>query len=208
MTKPMLAAKLWLCYQRNRPRDAAEMAEREAMITGLLWLVERIAREQKRIFLHVPTEDLYQAGCVGLVDAADRYVPCPGGFERFAWFKIMGAIVDSQKRTQFRNALAPSMDAFRDDQDGWLPAELNTSSDPLPDEILEREQRRTLLAKAWATLAPADAELLAAWAEGKTNRQQCRISGLSENYTRLRIEQLIGRLRGMMLQPPAVCRAA
>jgi RNA polymerase sigma factor (sigma-70 family) len=178
------------------------------MIVGLLPLVHRIAREQKRIFLHVPIEDLYQAGCVGLVDAADRYVPCPGGFERFAWFKIMGAIVDSQKRRQFRDSMTPSFNEISDERDGWLPAELNTSTDPLQDEILELEQRRELLAKAWATLAPGDAELLTAWAEGQTNRQQCRISGLSENYTRLRVEQLIGRLRGMILQPQPDCRAA
>lgn len=39
-------------------------------------------------------EDAYQAGCVGLVQAARRYVPGKASFRTYAWRRVRGALLD------------------------------------------------------------------------------------------------------------------
>ncbi len=194
-----LAQRLWQCYRlQSRLSDPAERAEREAMIFEQLPVVSRLAREQKRIFLHVPFDDLYQAGCCGLVEAADRYEPQPSGFARFAYFRIRGAIIDSQKRQAWREfAKSVSSDAIAERFDGWLPGDIAVCRDPLPDELIARDQVRSQLAAALRELPDQDSRLLRAWMSGESVGKQCRISGMNANYTRSRVEQIIGRVRAM-----------
>ncbi|HWE51378.1 MAG TPA: sigma-70 family RNA polymerase sigma factor [Bryobacteraceae bacterium] len=161
-------------------------------------IVRRIAKEQSRVFVHVQIEDLEQQGYVGLLEAARRYDPAAGSFGAFAYFRIRGAIVDAHKRRRWREEMLESLQAIAAAHDGWLPPSIATCPLPRPDELAARGQMAAKLANALGALASEDAELLRAWAEGAPIREQCEISGMSPNYTRDRVAQLIGRVRALI----------
>jgi hypothetical protein len=62
---------------------------------------------------------------LGLVSAANRYDPRVGAFAPFAYWRIRGEMVDSQKRRAFREAQHLSLDAIAAANDGWLPPEID-----------------------------------------------------------------------------------
>lgn len=86
------AAALAPATPRARP-EAESAAE-------YLPLVERVARRMvRRLPSHVRVEDLVSAGVVGLLEAMERFDPArPTEFERFAEFRIKGAILDELRR--------------------------------------------------------------------------------------------------------------
>ena len=72
-------------------------AEQELVMSEHLPLVRFIARRiHERLPQHVPIEDLYSAGVVGLLDAFGRFDPSKQvKFGSYAQFRIRGAIIDS-----------------------------------------------------------------------------------------------------------------
>lgn len=66
-------------------------------------LVKQIAfRFVCRMPSHIEVEDLIQAGMIGLLEAADRYVPCKGAaFRTYAALRIRGAILDSVRKSDW-----------------------------------------------------------------------------------------------------------
>jgi RNA polymerase sigma factor FliA len=82
-----------------RPSGSRDLltAEQELVMTEHLPLVRFIARRiHERLPQHVPIEDLYSAGVLGLLDAFGRFDPSQQvKFSTFARFRIHGAILDS-----------------------------------------------------------------------------------------------------------------
>jgi RNA polymerase sigma factor FliA len=78
------------------PRDLLT-AEQERVMDEHLPIVRLIARRiHERLPQHVPIEDLYSAGVVGLLDAFGRFDPSKQVlFRTYAQFRIRGAILDS-----------------------------------------------------------------------------------------------------------------
>lgn len=78
------------------PRDLPA-AERERLMAEHLPLVRFIARRiHKGLPQHVPVEDLYSAGVLGLLDALGKFDPSKKIlFRTYAQFRIRGAILDS-----------------------------------------------------------------------------------------------------------------
>jgi RNA polymerase sigma factor FliA len=78
------------------PRDLLT-AEQERVMAEHLPLVRLIARRiHERLPQHVPIEDLYSAGVLGLLDAFGRFDPSKQVlFRTYAQFRIRGAILDS-----------------------------------------------------------------------------------------------------------------
>lgn len=72
---------------------------RDEAIKSCLPLVKSLAaRLRVRYGLYTPFEDLFAAGVVGLVEAAERFDPDRGvAFTTFAYRRIRGAILDSQR---------------------------------------------------------------------------------------------------------------
>ena len=70
--------------------------------------VERIANRVHKVYgQQVPREDLVSYGMLGLMDAVDRYEPTPEApFERFAYFRVFGAMMDGTRRWTTGRALA------------------------------------------------------------------------------------------------------
>jgi RNA polymerase sigma factor for flagellar operon FliA len=70
-----------------------------------LRLVRRIARHvARRLPCHFEIEDLVQAGMVGLLEAAQRYSGSIS-FEAYARYRIRGAILDSVRKSDWRQRL-------------------------------------------------------------------------------------------------------
>jgi RNA polymerase sigma factor FliA len=72
-------------------------AEQERVMVEHLPIVRFIARRiHERLPQHVPIEDLYSAGVIGLLDAFARFDPSrQNKFNTYAQFRIRGAILDS-----------------------------------------------------------------------------------------------------------------
>lgn len=81
-------------------------AERDRLVEEFLSLAEAIARAVMRTLPpSFEYDDLYQAGCVGLIAAAEAFDESRGvPFRAFAQIRIRGAIVDSIRRRHYRNA--------------------------------------------------------------------------------------------------------
>jgi RNA polymerase sigma factor FliA len=79
-----------------RPDDLLT-AEQELLMIEHLPIVRFIARRiHERLPQHVPIEDLYSAGVVGLLDAFGKFDPSKQvQFRSYAQFRIRGAILDS-----------------------------------------------------------------------------------------------------------------
>ncbi len=79
-----------------RPGDLLT-AEQEKLMIEHLPIVRFIARRiHERLPQHVPIEDLYSAGVVGLLDAFGKFDPSKQvQFRSYAQFRIRGAILDS-----------------------------------------------------------------------------------------------------------------
>jgi RNA polymerase sigma factor for flagellar operon FliA len=78
-------------------QDDLLRAEQELPMTEYLPIVQFIARRiHARLPQHVPIEDLYSAGVLGLVDAFGKFDPSKQVlFRTYAQFRIRGAILDS-----------------------------------------------------------------------------------------------------------------
>jgi RNA polymerase sigma factor for flagellar operon FliA len=79
-----------------KPRDLLT-AEEERVMTEHLPIVRFIARRiHDRLPPHVPIEDLYSAGVLGLLDAFGRFDPSKKVlFRTYAQYRIRGSILDS-----------------------------------------------------------------------------------------------------------------
>jgi RNA polymerase sigma factor (sigma-70 family) len=114
-------------------RSAWRRYHRAKTIETALPLVARLARDVKRLFApHLDMRDLQQAGAVGLLKAAATYDPALGKFEAYAYFRIRGAIIDSQKRRTYREESCVSLEAIT--TNGWVPRQIGVDDAPLADE--------------------------------------------------------------------------
>jgi RNA polymerase sigma factor (sigma-70 family) len=164
-------------------------------------MVERIARHEARQFApHLDIRDLVQAGYVGLMDAARRFHPDSGEWERYAYFRVRGAIIDSQKRRAYREEQNRSLQAIAEENEGWLPPALDTSPCPDPEQIAIENQRRERLHAAIAALAPGHRALIESQLRGESMTETAAIAGRSLNWTRARLTEaraeLARRVRG------------
>jgi RNA polymerase sigma factor FliA len=86
------------CTKASGPRASDLLTpEQEVLMIEHLPIVRFIARRiHERLPQHVPIEDLYSAGVVGLLDAFGKFDPSKQvQFRSYAQFRIRGAILDS-----------------------------------------------------------------------------------------------------------------
>jgi RNA polymerase sigma factor (sigma-70 family) len=140
--------------EAERRQERREARRREQLVLRHMPMVETIARRVWRTLTHVDRADLEQQGYIGLLEAAARYRPSAGEFSHFAYPRIRGAMIDAHKRRAYRDETHDSLDAIQESL-GFMPAHLDTSGGPLPDEIAARSERARLLAAAIDGL-PAD----------------------------------------------------
>lgn len=196
-----LATGLWDSYVRqtrdsNRGMRAKELSRagkrgawrrwhRDKQILDLLPMVERIAKNVRWMFAaYIDIRDLKQAGNVGLVAAANAYDPARGAFEPYAWFRVRGAIIDSQKRKVYREELNVSMQAISEAHDGWLPAALDTDRRELPDVAAQRAEMLRVLGEAIEGLPDLERAVLRRQMDGDSLTVTAKAMGRSVASTR------------------------
>lgn len=81
---------------KSGKKNGSTAREREEMIVSLAPLVKRIAsRMSLRVPSSVSVDELISAGCVGLIEAVDKFDPTKGvELKTFAEHRIRGAILD------------------------------------------------------------------------------------------------------------------
>jgi RNA polymerase sigma factor (sigma-70 family) len=164
--------------------------QRENQVIDLLPMVDRIARNVKWMFApYLDFRDLTQAGSVGLVHAANSYHPAKGAFEPYAWFRVRGAIIDSQKRRVYREESNVSLQGMAEAHDGWLPPALDTDPAPLADEIAEREEIHRMLTDAIAGLPDLEQRVLRGHLDGESLAVTAKQMGRSLTWTRAKLAE-------------------
>jgi RNA polymerase sigma factor (sigma-70 family) len=213
-----LTNSLWDCYvlemrQRNQTdtrkrlslagaRGAWRRWHREKQIVRLLPMVERIGRNVRWMFAeHLDFSDLRQAGAVGLVAAANAYDPARGEFERYAYFRVRGAIIDSQKRRAYREEQNVSLHAIAEANAGVLPPSLDQiDTAPLADAVAQREQIHRLLTEAIRELPPLEFAIIEGHLAGQPLSTTARQMGRSLRWARGKLidarETVAARVRG------------
>lgn len=139
-----LTVALWTEYIRQVRSAAVRSRWRQKKTEGLilahLKMVEPIARKVARRFSSkLDIRDFVQAGRVGLCEAAQRYRPRDGSFERFAYQRVRGAMIDAHKRKAYREELHESVEGM-EERLGYLPARVATDPAPLPDAVAAEKQ--------------------------------------------------------------------
>lgn len=156
-------------------------------------MVERIARNVRWMFAeYLDFRDLTQAGTVGLVNAANAFNPAlasTAGFESYAYFRVRGAIIDSQKRRVYREERNVSLQGIAEANDGWLPPSLDTDANAGPDELAEREEIHRLLTAAIEGLPDLERTALRGQLAGQSLAVTARQMGRSLTWTRTRINE-------------------
>jgi RNA polymerase sigma factor (sigma-70 family) len=149
--------------------------------------VQRIARRVRHLFTHhIDIEELEQAGYVGLVSAANTYDPRRGAFAPYSYWRVRGEMIDSQKRRVYREAQYASLHAIEDAHGGWLPPEIDTSPEPLVEDVLARNEVSCRLESAVGLLElrpGPHAQAFAMYAAGVPPREIARRLGLSSPTT-------------------------
>jgi RNA polymerase sigma factor (sigma-70 family) len=154
--------------------------------------VKRVARRVRQMFTHyIQIEDLEQAGYLGLVSASDTYDPRTGPFPNYAYWRIRGEMIDSQKRRTFREAANLSLTALAETHDGrrWLPPSLDTCPRPLQDEMAERDEIHAILQRAITALPPLERRVLRGHLAGDSLTLTARDMGRSLTWTRAKLAE-------------------
>jgi RNA polymerase sigma factor (sigma-70 family) len=163
---------------------------RERAIEERMVEVQRIARRVMQLFTHhIQIEDLEQAGYVGLVSASNTYKPGAGAFPAYAYWRIRGEMIDSQKRRTFREAANLSLQGIAEAHDGWLPPSLDTCPRPLQDEMAAREEIHAILQRAITALPPLEQRVLRGHLAGDSLSLTARHLGRSLTWTRAKLAE-------------------
>jgi RNA polymerase sigma factor (sigma-70 family) len=154
----------------------------------------------------VPFDDLVSSGYIGLVNAADRFDPAQGNFERYAWFVVKGAIIDAHKRRAYKEEQHESIDEWQERRDDgrriasgkegrWL-----RDCRPLPDaQAVQRDDQRNIQMLI-AKLPPDMAQLIRAFMAGDDVNEVARQWGRSAAWARARLAKAKNQIgAGMML---------
>ncbi|HST79853.1 MAG TPA: hypothetical protein VLN58_15315, partial [Verrucomicrobiae bacterium] len=90
---------------------------------GPLQTVKSIALQVHSIMTHVDIQERELARRLGLVEAAIRYDSSKGAFERFAFKRIRGAMIDNHKRGRYRDEAHEYLESLDSLPDAGIPLE-------------------------------------------------------------------------------------
>lgn len=123
---------------------------------------------------HIEFDDIYQDGCVGLLQAAQRW-DGNGEFAPFAIIRIRGAIVDAmrcRKALGFRKTGADiPHESYEDEQ---------VSTEPTPDEQLEMMQQAEQLQMRIAKFSPCRRQSFILRMQGFEYKEMAAMTGFTQ----------------------------
>ena len=144
-------------------------ARRERLIVENMHVVHRLAKRVARKFApHLSVDDFVSDGYVGLCEAARRCRKV-SSFPQFAYFRVLGAMIDAHRRKAYRQDLYLSLESLSSRRgseqlclEGGLSEQRNSREAilhigardlaPLPDELAARRELEAFAAAAIAAL--------------------------------------------------------
>ena len=158
-------------------------------------MVTRIAKQlAPKLPRQIPLEDLIQAGMVGLCLAADHFdATVQSDFERYAWFRVRGSIIDAHKRRAYREELHQSLEGMQE-RLGFLPADIQRDHAPLPDEIAEQNEMARTVALLISELPVLEQQLFRCVMAGASPGTAARSVGRSPAWGRARLAAVRSRV--------------
>ena len=184
-----LTDRQWARYHRGIAGEVTRRfaLRREALILDHLLMVERIARHlrqtlRRSIPQQLELSDLMQDGTVGLVQAADRYRSEDGAFDKFAYHRVRGAILDAHKRRAWREEQHCQLH-------DWLDEKSNYFLDPAPglDDVVATSERSRRLREAVASLPDDERLVLELNLRGQVVASIAAVRGKGTFWARVRL---------------------
>lgn len=117
----------------------------------------------------MPWEDVMQYGCVGLIEAMERYEDSKGKFSTFASFRIYGSIMEGIfqflgiKRRGYRGRWGLEIIQLADPIDFYTMSEGVRQSEAGVEGMKEKIEEKLSLKKALQSLNPEERELVDAY---------------------------------------------
>ena len=177
------------------------------MIVAYMPLVHSEAIKLRPKFPQVALEDLRSAGYVGLCQAASRLDPQRlTYFGPFARYRIRGAIIDANKRQQYREAQHVSLDTVASNYYGEDLLRVDHPNDlpdatPLPDAQAEQSEREQAVALLISELPAQESALMRALMAGMSVTDASKALGMSRAWGRARMAEMRDRIgAGMILR--------
>ena len=186
-----LSEKQWVRYHAGLAGEVTRRfaARRERLILDHLVMVERIARKVAQLLRpgipQLDLSDLVQDGRLGLVQAADRYRSADGAFDRFAYRRVRGAMLDAHKRNAWREHQHCQL--YSD----YLDNDIDYLIDPAPgphELAIERERGRRL-GRAVAGLPAEERQILERTLAGEVAREVAASYGRQRSWTDVRVRR-------------------
>lgn len=186
-------------YERNAAYGgkSASLSEerRNAMILENISLVKSVV---KRIADNLPPnvmiDDLMQIGCIGLIDAANRFEgDNPGEFRAYASYRIRGQIMDElRKNDVLKRAVRDKVDMLNR---AIHELQGNLMRDPLPDEVAKHlgvstDDYHALVQQARAEALISIEELVGQATGLKSMIQQSLGNNVQDPETDVQIEEI------------------
>jgi RNA polymerase sigma factor (sigma-70 family) len=170
--------------------------KREQAILAMQPMVLRVAKDVRWMFApHLDLRDLTQAGMIGLMKAANAFNPArasAAGFEPYAYFRVRGAIIDSQKRRVYREEQHDSLDrpiGRGNDPDRATRGDALPCRKPLGDELAEREEIHRLLHQAIMWLPDDQRDVINGHLAGQRLAVTAKQVGRSLTWTRAKLAE-------------------
>jgi RNA polymerase sigma factor (sigma-70 family) len=158
-------------------------------------MVEKLAKQIRRMFApHLDIRDLIQSGYLGLCKAAECYSPARGPFDRYAWFRVRGAIIDSQKRRAYREEQNISLDMISEEHSGELPGRVDLDPAPRPDEVMMAAEREQAMKAAMRRLRREERRVLRSHLEGESLTATARATGIPAGLVKVRLAEAQARM--------------
>ncbi len=155
---------LWQSYKTEPSSNT-----KKQIMVNYTNLVHYVIHNSKFMNLNVIEEkDFFQFGIEGLSEAIDRFDPDYGTkFETYAIQRIRGKIIDEIRKLQIKPRSKPqsenevkfhniSLDQPLSDNEGFSLNEILPSEEDTPDEIVNSNERKTLLIEAIQKLHERD----------------------------------------------------
>jgi RNA polymerase sigma factor (sigma-70 family) len=199
-----LSARLWREYARRQKAEDRLRRQRRQLILDNLPQAAAIARNVWRRFtrtgqggysLQIDYEDMVSLANIGLVEAAGRWDPSKGSFQKFCFLRVRGAVLDAHRRGHYIDLKHESIDGWThenagDDTDAKRVGLYLTDPRRRPDELADRSQRRAVLQAVAARVLDEDEQRVLRWAlHGAAVTEIARECGQTPAWTRQKLAE-------------------
>jgi RNA polymerase sigma factor FliA len=191
----------------------AELKKRNELVESAMESIHNVAWMVLRRFrANVEVEDLIQHGCLGAMQAAEKFDPSKGiPFPAFAYLRIRGAMYDSVRRRKYADLSMLSVEELDGpgqttaEEDGAYRKELEVLDEAEIVRAIDDQRRLRKVARAMDALSPKQRSVVRIhYLEDKTLREAGEEIGVSSPRAAQIRGEAIDQLRFAMKQNAAL----